>query len=378
MSSCTAKTSSSCPVVGLRPEMEAVRRLHELRRDAHVVARLAHAPLEQRRHVELLADDAQVLVLALELERRRAARDPQLRDLGQGVEQLLGEAVGEVLLVLAGAHVHEGQHGDRGDAPVAAATPRTGPGRLPARARRRAASASASARRRDGRPEPPPRAAAAAAQAPARRRGAPLRRVPPQALQVRPHLRGALVAQRAVLLHRLGDDPLQLRGQLARSAAPAPPAPRLKIASRTSPVLSPRERQHSRRHLVQHRPEGVQVRARVQLLSRAPAPATCRPPSPSSPRCGSAPSGRLAVGLTESDASLRQAAWPGRSPGASPAPARVTKMFAGLMSRWTMPLAWAASSASAICVPSSSTRPSASACRRSGASASRPPSAPSR
>ena len=38
-------------------------------------------------------------------------------------------------------------------------------------------------------------------------------------------------------------------------------------------------------------------------------------------------------------------------------PRLVTKIFAGLMSRWTMPCAWAASSASAISMPSESSVP---------------------
>ena len=44
--------------------------------------------------------------------------------------------------------------------------------------------------------------------------------------------------------------------------------------------------------------------------------------------------------------------WPVRSPESWHGPRSVTKMFAGLMSRWTMPLACAASSASAISMAS--------------------------
>ena len=85
---------------------------------------------------------------------------------------------------------------------------------------------------------------------------------------------------------------------------------------------------------------------------RGPAPATCRR------RCR-----RLCPGLVR--CSLRVRSWRSwrRSPAslvtlASPksrilaCPRLVTKMLAGLMSRWTMPSAWAASSASAISMAS--------------------------
>jgi hypothetical protein len=89
--------------------MEAVGRLHELRGNAHTIAGLAHAPLHKRRHAELLSDDARDFGLSLELEGRRATGDPEVRDPGEDVRHLLGEAVGEVLLVLGRAHVREGQ-----------------------------------------------------------------------------------------------------------------------------------------------------------------------------------------------------------------------------------------------------------------------------
>ena len=40
------------------------------------------------------------------------AGDPQLGDPRQRVEQLLGQAVGEVFVVLVAAHVHERKHRD--------------------------------------------------------------------------------------------------------------------------------------------------------------------------------------------------------------------------------------------------------------------------
>jgi hypothetical protein len=86
-------------VVGLRPEVVAVGGIDEPGGDAHLVAGLAHAAFEQRSDVELLADAPHILVLSFEGEGRRARGDVQPRHLGEQVEQLLGEAVGEVLLV---------------------------------------------------------------------------------------------------------------------------------------------------------------------------------------------------------------------------------------------------------------------------------------
>ena len=46
-------------------------------------------------------------------ENDEARNDAQLWNLGQEIDQLFRDAIGEVLLVLVRAHVQEGQHGDR-------------------------------------------------------------------------------------------------------------------------------------------------------------------------------------------------------------------------------------------------------------------------
>ena len=66
-----------------------------------LVARFAHAAFEQVARVQLLADDTQVLVLALEEEARRASRYAQLGDLRKLIQDLLGQAVREIFLLLA-------------------------------------------------------------------------------------------------------------------------------------------------------------------------------------------------------------------------------------------------------------------------------------
>ena len=53
------------PVVGLRPEVKSVVRVHELGRDPQTVTLFADAPLNEVLNVELSPDLPQVLVLAL-------------------------------------------------------------------------------------------------------------------------------------------------------------------------------------------------------------------------------------------------------------------------------------------------------------------------
>src|SRR5437764_7817014 len=89
-----------------RPEW-AVGCIDELGGDADLIARLAHAALEDGGDVEFFPDGGYVLVLALERERRGARGHVQARYLRQQVQQLLAQPVGEVLLLLVGAEVDQ-------------------------------------------------------------------------------------------------------------------------------------------------------------------------------------------------------------------------------------------------------------------------------
>jgi len=55
-------------VVRIRPKLVAVAGAHELRRDTHAIAALAHAPFEHRSHVQLPANLAHVDLPTLELK----------------------------------------------------------------------------------------------------------------------------------------------------------------------------------------------------------------------------------------------------------------------------------------------------------------------
>ena len=100
-------------VVDFRPQVRIACRIDQLRGDADALPGTADAAFEHRRDVELLRDRRYVDVLALEEERRSARCDAQSADLRQHVQELVGEPVGEVLVLFVAAQVDEGKHGDR-------------------------------------------------------------------------------------------------------------------------------------------------------------------------------------------------------------------------------------------------------------------------
>ena len=88
--------------------------LDQLDRHAQPIARLAHATLEERPHAQLPAHRTHVGAPA-EVKGRGPGGHPQALDLREGVDQLLGKALAQVVLVAAGAHVRERQDGDGRD-----------------------------------------------------------------------------------------------------------------------------------------------------------------------------------------------------------------------------------------------------------------------
>jgi hypothetical protein len=92
-------------IIGLRPQVKAIGRIDQVCRDPDPVACLPHAALEERCDLKSPADRAQVLGLALELKGGCPPDHTQLGHSRQRVQQLLRQAVREILLVLAGTHV---------------------------------------------------------------------------------------------------------------------------------------------------------------------------------------------------------------------------------------------------------------------------------
>jgi hypothetical protein len=95
-------------VEALRPHVRAVGSTDELRRDAHTVARLPHASLEDVVDVHLARDARYLHVLALVGERRGSRDHAQPRHVGQQVEKFLAQTVGEILILSVVAHVEKG------------------------------------------------------------------------------------------------------------------------------------------------------------------------------------------------------------------------------------------------------------------------------
>src|SRR5205085_8689759 len=104
--------NTDIPVIGMLTEVKSCNRLVELRGDTNRVSRAPHAPLENCADVEFARDGADLDVLALEGEGRRASGDLQFINASEGVEYFLRQSIRKILLLLVAAHVHEREHGD--------------------------------------------------------------------------------------------------------------------------------------------------------------------------------------------------------------------------------------------------------------------------
>ncbi len=100
-------------VVALGPDVAAGRPVDQLGRDPDAVAGLAHAAFERMPHAELAAHLPQIGGAALVGEGGVARDHQQTGDLGEVGDDVLGDPVGEILLLGVGAHVLERQHDDR-------------------------------------------------------------------------------------------------------------------------------------------------------------------------------------------------------------------------------------------------------------------------
>ena len=111
--SCSSKMSAKLAVEAIRPKMRTVRRFDELAGDAQTVAGLAHASFQDIAHTELAPNLAHVDRAALVGEGRVARDHEQRLAARQAGDDVLDQAVDEVLLLGIAAHVLKGQHGNR-------------------------------------------------------------------------------------------------------------------------------------------------------------------------------------------------------------------------------------------------------------------------
>ncbi len=100
------------PVIAVGPELASRTCINQLRGHAHVTIGALHAALDDVTDVEILAHLPAVGRLVLVGEGGIARHDYQLGKLGQSRDQLLGNSVGKVLLIVRGTHVVEGQNGN--------------------------------------------------------------------------------------------------------------------------------------------------------------------------------------------------------------------------------------------------------------------------
>ena len=100
-------------VVALGPDVPIPPGINELDGNADPVSNLADAALHDVVHVESLRNLLNVHGFALVDERGIAGDDQELSEPGQGSDDVLGQAIGEKLLINVATHVHEWQHSNR-------------------------------------------------------------------------------------------------------------------------------------------------------------------------------------------------------------------------------------------------------------------------
>ncbi len=117
------------PVERLAPDLHALR-IEQLRRHPQLIPRLAHAPLQHVVHAQERADPLDPVVTALERERGGAPDHIEPGRSCEPIEDLLGDAVAEILVGGVLADVRERQHRNRVLEAAAVAFPcRIGPPR---------------------------------------------------------------------------------------------------------------------------------------------------------------------------------------------------------------------------------------------------------
>ena len=95
------------------PDLLATAAVDESCVELQALSVTTHAAFEHGRHAEPLGHVLGVDVATLEAERGRTCDDLEARHASEPVEHLLGEAVGEVLLLGIATQIGEGQYGDR-------------------------------------------------------------------------------------------------------------------------------------------------------------------------------------------------------------------------------------------------------------------------
>src|SRR5712692_5952193 len=94
--------------------MVAASGIHQLSGDPQLVGRPSHAALQQVRHSQLAAYVLRLCCFVLVREGGSTRDDEQARNSGESGNEVIGDAVAEILLLAVTTHVGEGQDGNRG------------------------------------------------------------------------------------------------------------------------------------------------------------------------------------------------------------------------------------------------------------------------
>src|ERR1700690_1938023 len=93
--------------------MSAITCVDQLHCDLELVPRFSDTALDDIHGAERSSNLAQVTVVTPELERGCPPDHLETRDLGEQIQDLFGDSVTKILLIMRFAHINERQHGDR-------------------------------------------------------------------------------------------------------------------------------------------------------------------------------------------------------------------------------------------------------------------------
>ena len=116
------------PVVPFRPQIVPLCRANQLDTDPNPVTRPANTSLQHAGYPESLADPANILLRSPEDESRRAGSNPEVGYVSQSIDDFLGQAVAEILILLIGTEIQKRQdrNGGRGMGRRSGLLPQTG------------------------------------------------------------------------------------------------------------------------------------------------------------------------------------------------------------------------------------------------------------
>ena len=100
-------------IVPLGPTLNAGQSIHKLRSDTNTVTTTTNTPFQHVAHAELAPDMPDVYGLASVLEAGVTGDDKQLREPRQLCDDVVRDAVGEIVLLRVATHIREWKHGDR-------------------------------------------------------------------------------------------------------------------------------------------------------------------------------------------------------------------------------------------------------------------------